>query len=159
MTLLRVKKNTISCKVLLFTICMLILTACNNSRKYGGNNLGQVSLLQTSDGTSEIGFESKDLPVLSKTNLQTLLLGKNRIEVEEIMGVPEGKSLDGGNGYLWDYRRPIFDDSTEQVYEWSLVSFKFIGGLCTNINIRLENPPTFLLSKEQDFTTSEESPQ
>ena len=93
-------------------------------------------------------FESKNLPVYSKRNLQSLLLGKNKIKVEEIMGPPEGKSLDGGNGYLWDYRRSIFDDSTEKVYEWSLVSFKFLGGLCSEVRIRLEDPPTFQLSND-----------
>ena len=92
----------------------------------------------------QIGFESKNLPLYSK-NLQTLMLGKNKLEIQELLGTPEGRSLDGGNGYLWDYRRPIFDEATEKVYEWSLVSFKFIGGLCSNINIRLENAPTFSL--------------
>ena len=28
------------------------------------------------------------------------MLGKNKIEIQEIMGIPEGKSLDGGNGYF-----------------------------------------------------------
>ena len=121
---------------------------CNNSHTLHtfGNN---------SDGTSQIGFESKKLPVLSKINLQTLLLGKNKLEVQELLGPPEGKSLDGGNGYLWDYRRPIYDDTTQKIYDWSLVSFKFIGGLCANINIRLENAPTFILSDSSQNNSAE----
>ena len=74
----------------------------------------------------------KKVPVLRKLNLQTLTVGKNRIEIEELMGEPEGKSLDGGNGYLWDYRRPVYDEASDQIYGWSLISFKFISGLCSN---------------------------
>ena len=49
------------------------------------------------------------------------MLGKNKIEIQEIMGIPEGRSLDSGNGYLWDYRRPIFDEATEKyVSEFSV---------------------------------------
>ena len=38
------------------------------------------------------------------------------------MGEPDGKSLDGGNGYLWDYRRPVFDETTEKLW----VEFNFL---------------------------------
>jgi hypothetical protein len=133
--------------LLLAAICLGLfsLSSCKSDRyKRGYNETDSNEFYQNQENT----FESKNLPVYSKRNLQSLLLGKNKIEVEEIMGPPEGKSLDGGNGYLWDYRRSIFDDSTEKVYEWSLVSFKFLGGLCSEVRIRLEDPPTFQLSND-----------
>ena len=40
---------------------------------------------------AKLVFESKKLPVLSKINLQTLLLGKNKLEVEELLGPPKVK--------------------------------------------------------------------
>ena len=140
-----------------FAISIFLFTAfgcIRNDSIPKGNNFKIPKI--TGSGEKEIIFESKNLPLYSKRNLQTLMLGKNKIEIQEIMGRPEGRSLDGGNGYLWDYRRPIFDESTEKVFEWSLVSFKFIGGLCSSINIRLEDPPTFLLRtnlKETNQTT------
>ena len=128
----------------------VVTIGCNKSQTLHtfGNNF---------DGTNQIGFESKKLPVLSKINLQTLLLGKNKLEVQELLGPPEGKSLDGGNGYLWDYRRPVYDDTTQKIYDWSLVSFKFIGGLCANINIRLENAPTFILSDSSQNNSAKQN--
>ena len=132
------RKNLIN--FIISGVILFIFSACRNN-PYRNNN-GARSYNYESE-VKEINFESKNLAVYSKRNLQSLMLGKNKIEVQEIMGLPEGKSLDGGNGYLWDYRRPIFDDSTEKVYEWSLVSFKFIGGLCNEVKISLQNPPTF----------------
>ena len=75
-------------------------------------------------------------------------MGRNRIEIQELMGEPDGKSLDGGNGYLWDYRRPVFDETTDEVYGWSLISFKFLKGLCAYVNIRLEQLPPELLQEQ-----------
>ena len=95
---------------------------------------------------AEAQYELPDnLPVYRKNNLETLALGRNRIEIEQMMGPPEGRSLDGGNGYLWDYRRPVYDEASDTVYAWSLVSFKFLKGLCAYVNIRLENPPVQLI--------------
>ena len=79
--------------------------------------------------------------VFRKSNLEALSIGRNRNEIQILMGEPEGKSLDGGNGYLWDYRRPVFDEATGEVFGWSLISFKFLKGLCAYVNIRLENLP------------------
>jgi hypothetical protein len=94
----------------------------------------------------EAQYELPDnLPVYRKNNLETLALGRNRIEIEQMMGPPDGRSLDGGNGYLWDYRRPVYDEASDTVYAWSLVSFKFLKGLCAYVNIRLENPPVQLI--------------
>ena len=86
--------------------------------------------------------------VYRKSNLEALAIGRNRIEIEELMGEPEGKSLDGGNGYLWDYRRPVLDEVTGEIYGWSLVSFKFLKGLCAYVNISLANPPPEILEQK-----------
>ena len=137
--------------LLIITCSFFVVTiGCNKTQTLS-------SFGNSSDGTIQIGFESKNLPVLSKVNLQTLLLGKNKLEVQELLGPPEGKSLDGGNGYLWDYRRPVYDDATQKTYDWSLVSFKFIGGLCAIINIRLENSPTFILSDSVKNNSADEN--
>ena len=94
----------------------------------------------------EAKFElTENFPVYRKNNLETLSIGRNRIEIEEMMGPPEGRSLDGGNGYLWDYRRRVYDEASDTVYAWSLISFKFLKGLCAYVNIRLENPPVQLI--------------
>jgi len=86
--------------------------------------------------------------VYRKSNLETLSVGRNRIEIQELMGEPEGKSLDGGNGYLWDYRRPVLDEATGEIYGWSLISFKFLKGVCAYVNIRLEQPPPEVLQEK-----------
>jgi len=83
--------------------------------------------------------------VFRKSNLEALTVGKNRIEIEELMGPPDGRSLDGGNGYLWDYRRAVYDESTDKVFTWSLISFKFLRGRCSYVTIRLEDIPVYLL--------------
>jgi hypothetical protein len=87
--------------------------------------------------------------VYRKSNLEALSIGRNRIEIQELMGEPDGKSLDGGNGYLWDYRRPVFDEVSDETYGWSLISFKFLKGLCAYVNIRLEQPPLELLQEKK----------
>ena len=87
--------------------------------------------------------------VYRKSNLKALAIGRNRIEIQELMGEPEGKSLDGGNGYLWDYRRPVLDEVTGEIYGWSLVSFKFLKGLCAYVNITLANPPPEILEQKK----------
>ena len=125
------------------SVLLLFVSSCIQ----GGNSYSSRSNYTNSSVSNDGNFLSPDkkIPVLRKLNLQTLTIGKNRIEIEELMGAPEGKSLDGGNGFLWDYRRPVFDEATDKVYGWSLVSFKFINGLCHSVNVRLENPPLQLL--------------
>ena len=133
--------------VLSFAIfCIVATTSCTQGSFF--SDLGQ------GNGSSRNGqhfekFELPDnLPVYRKNNLETLSIGRNRIEIEQMMGPPEGRSVDGGNGYLWDYRRPVYDEASDTVYGWSLISFKFLKGLCAYVNIRLENPPAHLI-KEQ----------
>ena len=133
--------------VLSFAIfCIVATTSCTQGSFF--SDLGQ------GNGSSRNGqqfekFEVPDnLPVYRKNNLETLSIGRNRIEIEQMMGPPEGRSLDGGNGYLWDYRRPVYDESTEVTYGWSLISFKFLKGLCAYVNINLEQPPPEILKSK-----------
>lgn len=115
----------------------------------GGNVSGKQSESQEKlNEESPVPLEKPEYKVVyRKSNLETLSIGRNRIEIEELMGEPEGKSLDGGNGYLWDYRRPVFDEVTGETYGWSLISFKFLKGLCAYVNIRLEQPPPEVLQE------------
>lgn len=133
--------------------CLLPVVSCTqveynrsvgNQYDRGGN--------QSRENIAESQAVQLDKPeykvVYRKSNLEALSLGRNRIEIQELMGEPDGKSLDGGNGYLWDYRRPVFDETTDEVYGWSLISFKFLKGLCAYVNIRLEQLPTELLQEQ-----------
>ena len=119
----------------------LVLVSFNFSCTKSNNPYRSDSSLQNLEMHSQVVGNAEKVPVLRKLNLQTFTIGKNRIEIEELMGPPEGKSLDGGNGFLWDYRRPVYDEATNKVYGWSLISFKFLKGLCSSVNIRLETPP------------------
>ncbi len=140
--------------VLSFAIfCIVATTSCTQGSFF--SDLGQ------GNGSSQNGqqiekFEVPDnLPVYRKNNLETLSIGRNRIEIEQMMGPPEGRSLDGGNGYLWDYRRPVYDEASDAVYGWSLISFKFLKGLCAYVNIRLENPPAHLIKDQAGEATTQ----
>ncbi len=129
--------------------CLLATSSCNRGNPFsrlGQGNEPTQSRQNLQGAGKEPKFElTENLPVYRKNNLETLSIGRNRIEIEQMMGPPEGRSLDGGNGYLWDYRRPVYDEASDTVYGWSLVSFKFLKGLCAYVNIRLENPPVQLI--------------
>ena len=127
---------------------LLVLVLFNFSCTKSNNPYRSNSNLQNLEMHSQVVGNAEKVPVLRKLNLQTLTIGKNRIEIEELMGPPEGKSLDGGNGFLWDYRRPVYDEATNKVYGWSLISFKFLKGLCSSVNIRLETPPLQLTTPQ-----------
>ena len=43
--------------------------------------------------------------------------------------------------------RPVLDEATGEILGWSLISFKFLKGLCAYVNIRLENLPPELETK------------
>jgi hypothetical protein len=136
--------------ILLFGFfCIFATSSCNRENVFARSGQGNGSPQNgqnVQSGQQQAKFEVPgNLPVYRKNNLETLSVGRNRIEIEEMMGPPEGRSLDGGNGYLWDYRRPIYDEASDTVYGWSLVSFKFLKGLCAYVNISLENPPVQLI--------------
>ena len=127
-------------------ICLLF-SCQSNYRKSFSNQTSQSPVVNDEKDS----FKTADSVIYRKNNLETLAIGRNRMEVEKLMGPPDGRSLDGGNGYLWDYRRAVFDESLEKVFSWSLVSFKFLKGKCAYVKIQLEDPP---ISLEQVKTTT-----
>lgn len=140
----------------LFGSLCVIFSSCT-SVEYSRVGQGQNSVsTEAMDPSVETPIADVNVPVeepeykvvYRKSNLEALAIGRNRIEIEALMGEPEGKSLDGGNGYLWDYRRPVYDESTEVTYGWSLISFKFLKGLCAYVNINLEQPPPEMLKSQ-----------
>ena len=121
-------------------LSLLFLVSCTKYNYKSSTNGSSDNISQEKPFSgSFIGLKNSSF--LRKSNLETLALGRNRMEIEKMMGPPDGRSLDGGNGYLWDYRRPVLDDVTETLYSWSLVSFKFLKGRCAYVTIRLENLP------------------
>jgi len=130
--------------------CCFYFSSCSQVKydrvgERGGQGYERRAISNTAENSGATQNSTTEKPeykvVYRKSNLETLAIGRNRIEIEELMGTPEGKSLDGGNGYLWDYRRPVLDEVTGEIYGWSLISFKFLKGLCAYVNIRLEQPP------------------
>ncbi|MEK9773728.1 MAG: hypothetical protein VW907_02465 [Opitutae bacterium] len=99
----------------------------------------------------EQGLEVK---AFRKFNLEYLALGKNRIEVEDLMGAPEGRSLGKEGESLWDYRRPVLDDQTGKVYDWSLITFHFNQGICKSIKFQLSDRPVQMKMLEEDLVPS-----
>jgi len=130
------------------------LGSCQRSQ-----NIGLLNRSTTSNhGLVQNQSSLPEYPVIRKNNLESLAIGRNRDEIEKLMGVPDGKSLDGGNGYLWDYRRPVFDESTNKVYTWTLISFKFLKGKCSYITFQLQDLPPELLLKNQHKGFGEPTP-
>jgi len=140
----------LSACLLFSSFFLLSCTQVEYSR--AGNDGAEVLYKQSQEGINEETPPPLEKPeykvVYRKSNLEALAIGRNRIEIQELMGEPEGKSLDGGNGYLWDYRRPVLDEVTGEIYGWSLVSFKFLKGLCAYVNITLANPPPEILEQK-----------
>ena len=131
---------------LIFVSGIFLLGSCQRSQNIGLLNRSTSS----NHGFAQNQSSLPEYPVIRKNNLESLAVGRNRDEVEKLMGVPDGKSLDGGNGYLWDYRRPVFDESTNKVYSWTLISFKFLQGKCSYITFQLQDLPPELLLKEHN---------
>ena len=86
--------------------------------------------------------------VYRKSNLELLLIGRNRWEVQDILGMPEGKSLTSKNEHLWDFRRPVLDDQTGEIYDWSLITMRFSVGKCSSISVKLQKSPSILVVSE-----------
>ena len=97
------------------------------------------------------GLDSSVSSYYKKSNLEYLTLGRNRIEVEELMGLPEGRTLGDKSDYLWDYRRPVIDEETGETFDWSLITFHFSQGICSSIDITLANPPPQLLDEAKAY--------
>lgn len=90
---------------------------------------------------SKINYHS---PVLRIKNLESIFLGLDRGKVKAIMGTPEGKSTNPRKGTLWDYRRPVLDESTGKIYDWSLVTITFNKTGCTSVEVILGEYPKTL---------------
>ena len=117
-------------------ICVLsILLGC-----FGGCEKNKLAL----KNKSFVSPQKTEEKSFRKFNLEYLMVGKNQIEVEELMGFPEGRSLGQEGVYLWDYRRPVFDDESGKVFEWSLITFHFSQGKCSKVDVSLSDPPAQL---------------
>ncbi len=101
---------------------------------------------------SGIGSNSTASSFYKKSNLEYLTLGRNGIEVEDLMGQPEGRTLGQKSDYLWDYRRPVKDEETGEIFDWSLITFHFSQGICSSIDITLAHPPPQLLEEGNTFS-------
>ena len=127
--------------------CLLASSSCNRGNTFsrlGEGNEPMQSRQNLQGSGKEAKFElTENFPVYRKNNLETLSIGRNRIEIEEMMGAPEGRSLDR-QWISLDYRRPVYDE-LRIPFTRSLISFKFLKGLCAYVNIRLENPPVQLI--------------
>tara|TARA_B100001094_G_scaffold318733_1_gene362671 strand:- start:1349 stop:1831 length:483 start_codon:yes stop_codon:yes gene_type:complete len=84
---------------------------------------------------------SKSEPVLRKGNLGIFVLGRNRLEIETLFGIPYEKYSEDGNLVVWRYRRAVFDEATSITYDWSRLNLKFTRGLCSNVSVDLEQRP------------------
>jgi hypothetical protein len=118
--------------IFVFSLLFATLCGCQKNR-LGGEMNGSILTAQ-----------GKESNTFHKFNLQYLMIGKNQIEVEDLMGLPEGRTLGQDGFYLWDYRRPVLDDESGKVFEWSLVTFYFLQGKCSKVDVTLSNPPVQL---------------
>jgi hypothetical protein len=116
---------------------MIVFVGCNRPSFRGSPN--------------GFGSNSTASSFYKKSNLEYLTLGRNRIEVEELMGLPEGRTLGEKSDYLWDYRRPVKDEKTGEIFDWSLITFHFSQGICSSIDITLANPPPQLLDEAKTY--------
>ena len=115
---------------------------CNKSKHFrkSSNHIGQ-----------EVVLEQR---VYSQFNLEYLAIGRNSLEVESLMGVPEGRSLGQNGDFLLDYRRPVKDIESGEIYDWSLITFHFNQGKCTSLEFGLANKPTQLTETKESFPSN-----
>ena len=118
-------------------VCLFTLFGCKRSQhsfKSGESN-GQEKVLNQK--------------VYNQFNLKYLAIGRNTFEVEDFMGVPEGRSLGQNGDYLLDYRRPVIDEESGKVFDWSLITFRFNQGKCTTLEFSLADKPVQLSEVDQ----------
>ena len=116
-----------------FLVC-IVLFGCNGNRFSSGNEDRESAPLM--DGESP----SKSEAVLIQGNLDFFVLGRNRLEIETLLGVPYEKDSEDGNLVVWRYRRAVFDEATNITYGWSRLTLKFARGLCSKVSVDLEHP-------------------
>ena len=116
--------------------------------------LGLISCKNSNFERKEASFNQSQIsqdPVFTKFNLESLVVGKNSLEIEQLLGQPNGKTLIPNGEYLLDYRRRVLDEDTGKIFEWSLISFRFYQGICTSIDIILANTPKQLTQGNQEI--------
>ena len=85
-------------------LSLLFLVSCTKYNYKSSTNGSSDNISQEKPFSgSFIGLKNSSF--LRKSNLETLALGRNRMEIEKMMGPPDGRSLDGGNGYWMTSRK------------------------------------------------------
>ena len=126
-----------SCLRYCLPVGLTCLTGCGGghfSSVNGGGQTGQVALFGQ-------GASSSSQEVLRKGNLEFLTLGRNKKEVEALLGSPEKRDTEDGILVLWEYRRAVFDEVTNNTFAWSRVILMFEAGLCSRVTVDLQHPP------------------
>ena len=116
--------------------------------------LGLIGCKNTNFERNDASFnqsQTSEGPVFTKFNLESLVVGKNSLEIEQLLGRPNGKTLIPNGEYLLDYRRRVLDEDTGKIFEWSLISFRFYQGICTSIDIILADTPKQLTEQNQEI--------
>ena len=129
------------CKFIFLTVQTLLFlgfTSCKNT-----NFERKKASFSQSDSSSD--------PFFTKFNLESLVVGKNSLEIEQLLGRPNGKTLIPNGEYILDYRRRVLDQDTGKIFEWSLISFRFYQGICTSVDIILTDTPKQLALEEEEI--------
>jgi hypothetical protein len=116
--------------------------------------LGFISCKNTNFERKKIFFRQSDSasdPAFTKFNLESLVVGKNSLEIEQLLGRPNGKTLIPNGEYLLDYRKRVLDEESGKIFEWSLISFRFYQGICTSVDIILTDTPKHLALEEEEI--------
>lgn len=115
----------------IFPLCLSFLLGLNGCKNASFKPIaGKIDITQSTTD-----------PVYKKFNLEYLVVGKNSSEIEKLMGAADGKTLIQDSQYLLDYRRQVLDEASGQIYDWSLITFRFNQGICSSIDILLANKP------------------
>lgn len=115
----------------IFPLCLSFLLGLNGCKNASFKpTVGKIDTIQSTTD-----------PVYKKFNLEYLVVGKNSSEIEKLMGAADGKTLIQDSQYLLDYRRQVLDEASGQIYDWSLITFRFNQGICSSIDILLANKP------------------
>jgi len=82
-----------------------------------------------------------DSQIFRKGNLEFLVINRNRLEVEALLGPPPNLFSRDGILVDWEYRLAVYDEVTQVVFGWSRVILTFDSGLCSEIQVELEQLP------------------
>jgi len=124
-----------------FYTCSLAALACLSGCGGGHFSPGKSGQVGKVTLFGNVGV-STNQKVFRKGNLEFLSLGRNRDEVEALLGTPEKLISKDGILVDWEYRLAIYDEVTQVVFKWSRVILTFETGLCSNVLVDLQQPPT-----------------